>query len=425
MSNHLAIATITATFQRVLQAAIQEDVYGARVTTVRPNTLESGSTETGVNIYLYLVTPNPAFRTPEPMTRRPKGELVKKSQVAVDLQYLVSFYGSETELEPQRLYGATLRTLQEGIVLQPEMIRETLEDPTLNFLTGADLADQVELVRIVPTEVSVENLSKLWSVFFQTPYMLSATFKGTVVLVDSEESGERALPVRDRRVLVAPFRQIVIDRIVAMGGAMQPILSDTMLVVTGRSLLGGTTLVRVAGIEVTPETVSDTRLTLPLTSIPRELLRAGVQGLQILHPVEPANPYSVYRGVESNLAAFVLRPTIVNLQVDSIEPDRNDLCSAEVTVEFDLMVGATQLVVLILNVLASDRTNSYLFKALARREDSTTVTLTLDSIPPGEYLVRAQIDGAESLLTHDTDPQSPTYERYISPRLTLALPDTP
>ena len=35
MSNHLAIATVTATLQRILQDTAQVDVEGARVTTVR------------------------------------------------------------------------------------------------------------------------------------------------------------------------------------------------------------------------------------------------------------------------------------------------------------------------------------------------------------------------------------------------------
>ena len=39
MSNHLAIATVTATLQRLLQSAIQGDVEGARVTTVRPDAI--------------------------------------------------------------------------------------------------------------------------------------------------------------------------------------------------------------------------------------------------------------------------------------------------------------------------------------------------------------------------------------------------
>lgn len=421
MSNQLAIAAVTATFQRVLQSAIQDDVYGARVTTVRPNTLESGSTETGINIFLYLVTPNPVFQSPDPMTRRPRGDLVKRSQIAFDLQYLLSFYGNEVELEPQRLYGSTVRLLQDCLTLTSERIRETLADPTLTFLAEADLAEQLEPVRIIPTEISVENLSKIWSVFFQTPYALSCTYKGTVVLIDSEEPGQRALPVRDRRPLAVPFQRILVEQIQAEAGALQPILANSRLVILGRSLFNTNTLVRIAGIEITPETVTNTRIVITLANIPRDLLRAGAQGLQVVHPIQPSEPASVYRGVESNLAAFVLRPTIAAITVAQVASRGNHAYAAEVTLQFDLIVGANQLVVLILNARSPrERDRSYLFKARIRTTDSDTVAIAVDHLEAGEYLVRVQIDGAESLLNYDTDPDSPSFNQYNSPTITIA-----
>ncbi|NJL86318.1 MAG: hypothetical protein HC886_10615 [Leptolyngbyaceae cyanobacterium SM1_1_3] len=51
MSNYLAIATVTATLQRTLQAAVQLDVEGSRVTTVRPSDIGNGTPETGVNVF--------------------------------------------------------------------------------------------------------------------------------------------------------------------------------------------------------------------------------------------------------------------------------------------------------------------------------------------------------------------------------------
>ncbi|MGI0485211.1 DUF4255 domain-containing protein [Pantanalinema rosaneae CENA516] len=419
MSNHLAIAVVTATFQRILQAAIQEDVYGARVTTVRPNTLEGGNTETGVNIYLYLITPNPAYRTPDPMTRRPKADLVKRSQVAIDLQYLVSFYGSEAELEPQRLYGSALRTLQEGLTLTTDMIRETLADPTLAFLADSDLVTQIEPVRLIPTEISVENLSKIWSVFFQTPYALSCTYKATVLLIDSEEPGQRALPVRDRRPVVAPFRQLIIEQVTARGGIHQPILADSTLIITGQRLHHPNTIIRIAGVEVAAADVTDNRIIFPLTAVPAHVLQAGVQSLQVVHPLRPHNPASPYRGVESNLAAFVLRPTILNVSVANLQSHGHGSYSAEVTVQFNLTVGMNQLVVLILNEWSVDSPKNFLFKAGMRSADSAEVVMTIDDITAGDYLVRVQIDGAESLLTIDTTPNSPTFNWYNGPRLAI------
>lgn len=422
MSNHLAIAAVTATFQRILQAAIQEDVYGARVTTVRPSALDSGPTETGINIYLYLITPNHSYRAPEPITRRPVNGMVKKQHVSVDLQYILSFYGNEIDFEPQRLYGSTVRLLQDGFAITPAMIRDTLADPTLASLAGADLAEQVEPLRIEPTEISVENLSKVWSVFFQTPYTLSCTYKATVVLIEGDEPGECPLPPRNYRISVAPpFRQLMIERVLAREGALQPILANSTIVVTGQRLANPNTVVRVGHVEVQPEQVTDTRITLSLTSLPAHVLRAGAQSLQVIHPLEQSNPNSPFRTMESNLGAFVLRPTIVQIEVTNLHPSSSssNTYSAEVTIRFDVLVGTDQLVVLILNEWAISGVANYLFKAARRESDSHEVTITVNNVKAGDYLVRVQIDGAESLLTYDTNPNSPTFNWYNSPRVTI------
>ena len=53
------------------------------------------------------------------------------------------------------------------------------------FLADADLADQVELVKLSPTPLSLEEMSKLWGVL-GTPYLLSLTYTATVVLIEAD-----------------------------------------------------------------------------------------------------------------------------------------------------------------------------------------------------------------------------------------------
>lgn len=417
MSNHLTIAAVTATLQRMLQVSVQEDVYGARVTTVRPSTLDSGNPETCVNIYLYMVTPN-TYHSTDNSIRRPKKELVKRTQAALDLQYILSFHGNDAELEPQRMLGCVVRTLQDVLIITPNMIRDTLADPTLSFLAGADLPEQVEQITIVPTEISVENLSKIWSVFFQTPYALCATYKCSVVFIEGEEPGARALPVRDRRHLVMPFGQIVVERVISQRGALEPIVSDSTLLILGRGLHDPTTLVRIGEIEIEAQEVNDTKIIFPLTSVPPGVLRAGVQRLQVVHPGPRSHVTGPYRGIESNLASFVLRPGISSLRVSNVQIWSDGTRSADVTVEFNLIVGQRQLVVLILNEWSVNNSAAYMFKASAR-EEVTELTIPVDKVKAGEYLVRVQVDGAESLLSYDTDPNSPTFKWYTNPRITL------
>src|SRR4051794_22217124 len=112
MSNFLAVATVTATLQRVLQTSVQTDVAGATVTMVRPAVGQNtGLPATGVNIFLYQSSINPHWRNADLPTRRPDSEGMQRPQAGLDLHYLLSFYGTETTLEPQRLLGSTVAFL--------------------------------------------------------------------------------------------------------------------------------------------------------------------------------------------------------------------------------------------------------------------------------------------------------------------------
>ena len=76
------------------------------------------------------------------------------------------------------------------------------DDVATMFLAQADLADQVELVKLAPAPLSLEDLSRLWSVL-GTPYLLSLTYTATVVLIPAESAVRRAAGP-GRVVTVAP-----------------------------------------------------------------------------------------------------------------------------------------------------------------------------------------------------------------------------
>ncbi len=188
MSNFLAIATVTATLQQTLQSAVSAVVSGATVKTQRPQDSGNGAPDPHVNLYLYQVTPNAAWRNVDLPLRNASGRLVDRPQVALDLHYLLSFYGDESKFEPQRLLGSVAQAFHTHPVLTRQTIRKTVLNPSFKFLEKSDLADEVELVKFTPMALSLEELSKLWSVFFQTSYALSIAYQGSVVLIESDES---------------------------------------------------------------------------------------------------------------------------------------------------------------------------------------------------------------------------------------------
>ncbi|MEM0979094.1 MAG: DUF4255 domain-containing protein [Cyanobacteria bacterium P01_H01_bin.58] len=424
MSNYLAFATVTATLQRTLQAAVQNDVEGSRVTTVSPSEIGNGTPDTGVNIFLYQVMTNPALHNIDATPLRSKGNPVKR-QSAMDLYYMFSFYGNNNELAPQRLLGSVVQTLNDRRVISKRMLEESCLDPTYTFLRDSDLTNQVQQISVIPMDLSLEDLSKTWAVFFQTPYVLSVAYKILVVLVEGKESEDRGLPIRDRRYGgMATFpAQPRIEKIEPESGEFDPILANSTLVVKGRQLKGTHfTQIRIGGIEMTPPTISDTQIKLPLASLPQYALRAGIQGLQVIHPTlltNPADPQQRRGGTESNAMPFVLRPQVVKVTVADIEETDDEGCNANITIETNVIVGAEQRIVLAMNEVSITSPTAYMFDIPQRDTDSKQLTIPVQEVAPGEYLVRLLVDGAESQLTIDTDPNSSTYDWYIGPKVRI------
>ena len=95
MSNYLAIATVTAALQtKLIKAA--EVFDGAVVTTSRPNG-NDGAVTPAINIFLYQVIPNAAYRNCDLPTRRSDGHLAQRPQAALTLHYLLSFLGDDRQ----------------------------------------------------------------------------------------------------------------------------------------------------------------------------------------------------------------------------------------------------------------------------------------------------------------------------------------
>ncbi|MEM6611647.1 MAG: DUF4255 domain-containing protein [Cyanobacteria bacterium P01_C01_bin.72] len=417
MSNYLAIATVTATLQRVLQHSIQLDVEGASVSTVKPENM-GGVAETGVNLYLYHIKRNSAWGKADVPGRQRRGDIVKRNQIAIDLFYVITFAGNDNELEPQRLMGSTLKILEDCSAITPQIIRETIADPAFAYLTDSDLANQVEVIRTEFLSISTDELSKIWSVFFQTSYALSVVYKVTAVILEGEEALQRALPVRAKNLGVSLYnrqQQPTIQQVVAHTGRYQPILTSSILSIKGQMLDKPGIQVRIAGREIVPPTIKATEIRLPLDSLPENTLKAGVLPLQVGCFGASANGSIM---LESNVFPFVLRPTIVNLNLANLE-EEDQKYSGEANVTLDVVVSPQQRVILLLNHRDADINKSYLFEARSLVENSNTVIFVVNNIEPGEYLVRVQIDGAESTLEIDKNRTSETFEQYIAPLIRI------
>jgi Pvc16 N-terminal domain len=428
MSNHLAIATVTAALGEVVYGAISTEVSGAEVSYSRPAAIdaEEDDVPARANLFLYGVTPNAAWRNTDLPTRRAGGELSQRPHAALDLHYLISFYGNDALLEPQRMLGSVVRALHSRPALTRTDIVGAID--SYEFLEGSDLHEAPEAVRFTPVSLSLEELSKLWSVLFQTPYALTVAYQGTVVLIEAEEAAPRpTLPVRGRNVYVVPLRRPEVAEVAEAGGPGSPILPTGVLVLRGRGLAGDITRVRLgtAGDEWEPSLVTAREVRLPLSTVPTDRLRAGIQGVQVVHRMEMGTPAMPHRGEESNVAPFILRPVVrrVNddpnedeFQVQVLPPvDVGDPRRVQVRVAPD--VGPRQRAELLLNAVGDPAGPAFLFPAPEREEDTDTLVFDAPGLAAGRYLVRVRIDGAESLLEADAPPSpgNPDDRVYVRP----------
>jgi len=412
VSNFLAVAAVSACLSHLLQSAVGVDVPGATVTTVRPDGAAGATHPPTVNLYLYAVAPNAALRNGDLPTRRTDGTVAQRPVAALDLHYLLTFYGDEAQLQPQQLLGSAIRALHARPVLTRDMIQAAIADPTFVASVGrSDLAQQIERVKVTPVDLTLEGLSKLWSVFFQTPYALSAAYNASLVLIESDNPPPPTnLPVRQPTIVVTPFRQPVIDRVEASIGPGQPIVLGSTLRILGQRLRSDTTQVRIGSIVFTPPatSVGDSGIEV---AVPTGL-RAGVQGVQVLQPVQLGVTTTTHRGFESNVAAFVLRPPIA-ASVANVMGTGSQPRSANVTLTFQPPVGQNQRVVLLLNQLqapADQAPGAFTFESPARDRpgdpaETSSIAVPIAGLPAGTYLVRVQVDGAESLPTANTDGQ--------------------
>jgi hypothetical protein len=399
MSNFLAIATVTGTLRSLLAAAAADAVQGAAVTTKRPDGAAANQ-EAGINIFLYQVLPNPAYRNEDLPTRRGQGELAQRPQAALVLNYLLSFSGEDKELEPQRLLGATIRQLHARPQLGKKQIESTLlTAPFSGFLKGSNLADQVDRVRFTPLSLSLDDLSKVWSVFFQSPYLLSVAYQASAVLIETDDTPSAALPVKSRALEVLPFRQPTIETVVAQEGEGAPIFMTSTLAIRGANLRSDASFVLLEETEVAPKSVAEREITV---AIPPGT-RAGPHAVQVVQKLMLGSPRKPHRGFESNVAMFVLHPKLSSLSKTVLPGTSTKALRTGVDVE----VADSQRVALLLDSTSSAEPASFSLVPRKRPAGQETFLIDVSKVPAGTYFVRMQVDGAASPL--DLDPDSASF----------------
>jgi hypothetical protein len=430
VSTGLAIAATTRVISSIIDDAIAEaklnTILGSAATTATPpDHIVTGQEElTHLNLFLYQITYNSGWREVGLPSRNSNGDPIDRPPLGVDLHYLLSAYGAG-DLESEILLGLGMQALHETPVLYREKIRKVFSPPPPlsavdSALATANLADQIEMIKITPSQLTTEDLSKLWSAF-GSKYRTSAAFGASVLLIESASPIRAALPVLARNVTVVAFAQPVVDGVEPQICPYSPAL---VLTLAGRNLAGEGTVVIFDGNPDAVQTPSVLDGSGAKIQVPVPALGAGINALRVVRQLAIGAP-PPRNVVESNTAFFILQPLIrrdpnpPHADLIAVGPPNVTVTPAQtpITVQIDPAMTSAQRIALLLNQLTPPPGHAPLsFTFDARKADvaPNTVTFRVASVPPGNWLVRVRIDGAESPLRTD-----PTTSAFVAPRVTL------
>jgi hypothetical protein len=197
MSNHLAVATVTEALREFIARNLGDLPLAVTVSAQRPPT--ESPAEPTITVFCYSVNPDPSMRNVDAPTRASDGTLIKVPRAGLDLDYLISFYGDESQLVPQRLLGCVVRALYVEPILSHDDI---LAAETQPFLVGSDLGQSPQRVRFTPTHQDTDELYRLWTMMTGTQMALSLTYQATLVFIDGPAPADAGHEVLTRSITV-------------------------------------------------------------------------------------------------------------------------------------------------------------------------------------------------------------------------------
>ena len=403
MSNFLAISTVTATISHLLEE-IQTDVPGIKIHNKPVDVINSEPSANKLNLFLYHVSYNTSHNNRFLPTRNSSGDLVSSPKIGLDLHYLLTVYGADNDdILSQQILGSAIRVLNENPILTKDIISDAIKSQ--EKIQFSDLVNEIQTIKLVPEKLSAEELTKIWSSFFQTNYRLSMAFQASVLLLDTKKKPKPTLPVKERLVYVKSFKQPLINKIEPQN---LEYISNAQINILGENLKDEKTLVHIDDLQIEPakSDVFDNKISI---NIPQNL-NAGIKRIKISHPLVVGLNQSEHRGAaESNLGAFILSPKITKILPQDINRGDN------LTIHFEPPITPDQQAML----LVGDQT---FVIARHQKENAPIESISIkisEDFAAGTYLVRLRVDGAESHLSTDENPDSPSYQKYIEPHLTV------
>jgi hypothetical protein len=384
MSNSQAVAAVTVTLRELLFVGVNADagVAVADVSTKPPDKARGDNLGNQLNLFLYQTTIDAALRNADLPGVAPGDS--GHPPLPLVLRYLVTAYGeNDDDTVAHRLLGRAMNVLHDHPLLGREEIEAAVRVP----LPDSDLHRQVERVRLTPVQLTIDEVSKLWT-SFQTQYRISAAYEASVVLIQSRRPTQTPLPVLSRNIVVQagtvpPFPTLEAIRLPGLQPSAR--LGDPLTLVGHH--LAGTTAVR----------LSHPRRPVPLTVPPPPLATVTDAAVEFVLPDlaadVPAGTWTVAAvlGAPDKLTGELpLRVAPLITAGLPVTLTRDGDGGVVVDLECSPLVLPDQSAFLLL----SERQVA----AEPREEPTGSLRFQVAAAEAGEHLVRLRVDGVDSHL---------------------------
>ncbi|WP_146348163.1 DUF4255 domain-containing protein [Falsiphaeobacter marinintestinus] len=311
MSNVLAISAVTQLLKSLIHDALIEgdasQMLGAdfSVTALPPDrvVVEAGEAQGNqLNLFLHRVTPNAALRNTDLPTRDSGGRLSRCPRLALDLHYLLTSISGD-QLNAEMLLGYAMQLFHETAIIPRAVVRNALSatvagdasPPAAWFEDAVRLADQLELIKITPRTLSMDDMSRIWTAL-QTSYRTTVAYDVSLVLIEREIPTRPALPVlsrgglRDSETLRDPGVTVLPDLFSGVPTLLEvePLDGQQVMRLGGRVALNGTALDR--GTATVHFTETDTGRVLRLAPLAPSQPNRVVFELPLGPPRAPGDP---------------------------------------------------------------------------------------------------------------------------------------
>jgi hypothetical protein len=418
MSDYLAVAGVSVVLKWFLTNAMAASaggpatIYGntASVSVLPPDVvLASGEEPVRLNLFMYYSSLDPAFRNSRLPAYDSRGNRLTNPPLALDLHYLMSAYGPG-EFDSEILLGWAMQQFHETPIFSQAAIQTWLSaaanspSPSVEVqaVAGTTLPFQFESIRITPDALTNDEISRLWMAF-STHYRATTAYRVSVVLIEETQPLKSNLPVQQRTLKVVPLQSPTISAVTPpMAGVSQAIT------LTGTNFIGDTatdTLVAFNdGTPFPPDSVGSQSIAV---TVPASL-QAGVTTVRIVTRVSFGVPSDPHAGASSNAMPFMVQPLITTAAPITVAS------GGTLTLALSPSVGQFQSAVVFMGDFAI---------SIPPRTSGPAVSPTLDfpipdaaSLPftlPATVPLRVEIDRAQSALTLDTNPASPTYGKFL------------